>query len=65
MSMAEYVVDVDECDQQPYGERAKATIQDQKLVRDFCNLLQETNKTGKFKGVSRIHAGNGLIMIIA
>ena len=25
MSMAEYVVDADECDQQPYGERDKAT----------------------------------------
>ena len=25
MSMAEYVGDVDECDQQPYGERDKAT----------------------------------------
>ena len=25
MSMAKYVVDVDECDQQPYGERDKAT----------------------------------------
>ena len=25
MSMAEYVADADECDQQPYGERDKAT----------------------------------------
>ena len=25
MSMAEYVVDADECDQQPYGEKDKAT----------------------------------------
>ena len=25
MSMAEYVADVDECDQPPYGERDKAT----------------------------------------
>ena len=25
MSMVEYVDDVDECDQQPYGERDKAT----------------------------------------
>ena len=65
MRMDEYVADADECDQQPYGERDKATIQDQKLVSDFCNLLQETNQTGKVKGVSRIHVGNGLAMIIA
>ena len=25
MDMAEYVADADECDQQPYGERDKAT----------------------------------------
>ena len=25
MSMAKYVADTDECDQQPYGERDKAT----------------------------------------
>ena len=62
MGMVEYVADTDECDQQPYGERDTATIQDQKLVSDFCNLLQETNQTGNVKGVSRIHAGNGLIM---
>ena len=40
-------------------------IQDQKLVSEFCNLLQETNQTGNVKGVSRIHAGNGLIMAIS
>ena len=65
MGMDEYVADADECDQQPYGERDKATIQDQNLVSDFCNLLQETNQTGNVKGVSRIHASNGLIMTIA
>ena len=65
MSMVEYVADANECDQQPYGERDKATIQDQKLVSDFCNLLQETNQTGNVKGVSRTHEGKGSIMKIA
>ena len=31
MSMAEYVDDVDECDQQPYGERDKATNLESKV----------------------------------
>ena len=31
MDMAEYVADVDECDQQPYGERDKATSLESKV----------------------------------
>ena len=31
MDMAEYVADADECDQQPYGEREKATIPESKV----------------------------------
>ena len=30
MNMAEYVVDADECDQQPYGERDKVTSPESK-----------------------------------
>ena len=64
MDMAEYVADADECDQQPY-ERDKATNQDQKLVRKFCNLLQRTSQTSNVKGASRTHEGKSLIMTIA
>ena len=31
MSMDEYVANVDECDQQPYGERDKATSPESKV----------------------------------
>ena len=31
MDMAEYVADADECDQQPYGERDKATSLESKV----------------------------------
>ena len=46
-------------------EGIRQPVYNQKLVREFCNLLQETNQIGNVKGVSRIHAGNGLIMTIA
>ena len=49
----------------PMEKGIRKQIQDQKLVSDFCNLLQETNQTGNVKGISRIHAGNSLIMTIA
>ena len=49
----------------PMEKGIRKQVQNQKLVREFCNLLQETNQTGNVKGVSRIHAGNGLIMTIA
>ena len=49
----------------PMKKEVKQQIQDQKLVSNFCNLLQEANQTGNVKGVSRIHVGNGLIMTIA
>ena len=35
MSMAEYVADADECDQQPYGERDKATNLGSKVGERF------------------------------
>ena len=46
-------------------ERIRKQIYDQKLVSEFYNLLQETNQTSNVKGVSRVHAGNGLIMTFA
>ena len=46
----------------PMEKGIRQQVQNQKLVRELCNLLQETNQTGNVKGVSRIHAGNGLIM---
>ena len=49
----------------PMEKGIRKQIQNQKLVSEFYNLLQETNQTGNVKGVSRIHAGNGLIMKIA
>ena len=45
----------------PMEKGIRQQVQNQKLVREFCNLMQETNKTGNVKGVNRIHAGNGLI----
>ena len=60
--MDEYVVDADECDQQPYGERDKATSPESKVGEQ---ILQRTNQTGNAKGVSRTHKGKGLIMTIA
>ena len=49
----------------PMEKGIRKQVQNQKLVREFCNRLQETNQTGNVKIVSRIHAGNGLIMTIA
>ena len=46
----------------PMKKGIRQQNQDQKLVSNFGNLLQETNQTGNVKGLSRIHAGNGLIM---
>ena len=36
--MAEYVVDADECDQQPYEERDKETKPGSKVGEQCCNL---------------------------
>ena len=49
----------------PMEKGIRQQVHNQKLVREFCNLLQETNQTGNVKGVNRIHAGNGLIITIA
>ena len=40
MSMAEYVADVDEGDQQPYGERDKATIPGSKVGEQILQTLE-------------------------
>ena len=49
----------------PMEKGTREQVQNQKLVSNFCNLLQETNQTGNVKGVSRTHEGKGLIMTIA
>ena len=49
----------------PMEKGIRQQVQNQKLVSEFCNLLQETNQTGNVKGVSRIHEGKGLIMTVA
>ena len=46
----------------PMEKGMRQQVQDKKLVSKFCNLLQRTNQIGHVKGVSRTHAGNGLIM---
>ena len=51
-----------ECDQQPSGERDKATSPGQKLVSQFGNLQQRINQIGHVKGVSKTHAGKSLLM---
>ena len=48
----------------PMEKGIRQQVQDQKLVSNFCNLLQETNQTGNVKGVSRTHEANGVIMTI-
>ena len=49
----------------PMEKRIRKQIQNQKLVSEFCNLLQKVNHAGNVKVVSRIHGRNGLIMTIA
>ena len=63
MDMAEYVVDADECDQQPYGEMDKATNPESKVGEQILQSLARTNQIGHAKGVSRTHAGESLIMM--
>ena len=46
----------------PLEKLIRKQFHNQKLVSNFCNLLQETNQTGNVKGVSRTHEGKGLIM---
>ena len=65
MNMAEYVVDADECDQQPYGERDKETSPESKVGEQLLKSPVRTNQTGNVKGVSRIQEGKSLIMTIA
>ena len=49
----------------PMEKGMRQQVQDQKLVSNFCNLLQETNQTGNVKSVNRIHGGTSLIITIA
>ena len=49
----------------PMEKGIRNQVQNQKLVKKFSNLLQETNQTGNVKGVSRTHEGKSLIMKIA
>ena len=46
----------------PLEEGIRQPVHNQKLVSKFCNPLQDTDYTSNVEGVSRIHAGNGLIM---
>ena len=48
----------------PMEKGKRQQVQNKKLVRKFCNLLQRTNQTGNVKGVSRTHEGKSLIMTI-
>ena len=61
--MIEYVADADECDQQPYEERDKATSPESKVGEPL--LQSPANQTGNVKDVSRTHEGKNLIMTIA
>ena len=49
----------------PMEKGIRQQVQNQKLVRNFYNLLQETDQTGNVKGVSRTHEGKGLIITIS
>ena len=62
MDMAEYVVDVDECDQKPYGERDKETSPESKVGEQILQSPAKDHQTGNVKGVSRTHEGKRLIM---
>ena len=46
----------------PLEKGIRKQVHNQKLMSEFCNLLQRTNQTGNVKGVSRTHEGKGLIM---
>ena len=46
MHMLEYVVDANECDQQPYGERDKATVPESKFGEQILQSPTRTNQIG-------------------
>ena len=48
----------------PMEKGIRKQVQNQKLVSNFCKLLQRTNQTGNVKGVSRTHEGKSLILTI-
>ena len=60
--MVEYVTDANECDQQPYEERDKATSLESKVGEQILQSLTKDHQTGNVKGVSRTHEGKRLIM---
>ena len=60
MDMAEYVADVDECDQKPFEERDKATSPESKVGEQILQSPVRTNQTGNVKGVSRTQEGKSL-----
>ena len=62
MDMAEYVADVDECDQKPYEERDKATSPESKVDEQILQSHAKDQPTSNVKGVSRTHEGKSLIM---
>ena len=39
MNMAKYVVDADECEEKPYGERDKPTSQESKVGEEILQSL--------------------------
>ena len=63
--MAEYVVDANECDQQPYEERDKATKPRSKVGEQLLQSPARDQPNCNVKGVSRTHEGKGSIMTIA
>ena len=62
-SMAKYVDDVVAWDHQPYKKRDKET--NTRSRRWWANSTILCKSPTNIKGVSRLHVGNGLIMIIA
>ena len=64
LDLIEYVVDADECDQQPYEERDKATSPQSKVGEQSLQSPARTNQIGHVKGVRRTHASKSLVMAI-
>ena len=44
----------------PMEKGIRKQVQNEKLVSNFCNLLQETDQTGNVNGVSRTQEGKSL-----
>ena len=50
MNMAEYAVDADECDWQPYGERDKATSPESKVGEKILQSPAKDQPNGSRQG---------------